>query len=166
MTVQTEVPADGLRVRSAPIEDASEHDTRELIELLTSSLPDSSPHTVWDLPWTWSNYRVIRDEDDRIVAAAALVELDAHRVEIRGLTVTREARGQRLASRLMIDALSRADDLGRETVCMTRKPGFFERFGFHCTVPMWLPEHRWTPAPRPEAPRIAMRRPIAAGAAA
>lgn len=141
------------------IEDAVAADAPDLMRLLESCKPDTSSQTIWDLPWTWSEYRIVRDEAGRPIAAGALSELDTYRFEIRGLAVAHNARGRGLASALVADLLDRADRGSVETVCMTRRPSFFRRFGFECTEPMWLPERRWIAAPAPEAsPRVAMHR--------
>lgn len=165
-------PATGPADEAVRIVSAEPRDLDDLMALLSSMVPHSSPQTVWELPWAWPGYRVVRDRDDRVVASAALTDLDEQRLEVRGVAVHPDARGRGLATRLLRHLLSDPEAAGREVVCITRRPGFFARFGFRETAPVWVPEHRLSAPPsgddatpadagtnEPPAVRVAMSRP-------
>jgi len=140
------------------IESARADDQSTLVRLLSSAVPDCSPQTVWDVPWLWPRYRVARDRSGSVIAAGTLQELEGNRVEIRGLAVDEDWRGKGVAGALVEDLLDIADEQGKEAVCVTRKPSFFERFGFHMTFPSWLSRQRQQVhgGRKDAAPRVAM----------
>lgn len=124
------------------VEDAKESDLPDLKRLLASTVPECSPQTVWDLPFHWSSYRVVRNDEGRVIASGSLQVLSGERAEIRGLVVDPDWRGKGLANLLVEDLLAIARTIGHETVCVTRSPSFFERFGFRHTFPTWLSQDR------------------------
>lgn len=152
-----------LETDAGPLEvsPARHADLRGLVELLGASVPDCIPQTVWELPWTWHHYRVVRTPEGRIVGAGSLQPLPRRRAEVRGLTVARGWRGHGIARTLLHDLIERAERQGLEVVCVTRSPDFFARFGFHDTSPSWLDTHHRRSIPTNEQAkrRIAMSRP-------
>lgn len=134
-------------------------DVRPMINMLAEAVPSCSPQTVWDIPWSWRNYRVVCDDDGTIHAVGSLQEVDGHTVELRGLTVSPRKRGHGLAALLLSHLLDRARDAGMRMVCVTKNPAFFERFGFRHTAPHWLehdPHRRLGLGARTPSARVAM----------
>lgn len=123
-------------------EPAAFADVRALIELLGESVPAVSPGTVWEIPWTWQHYRVVRDSFGSLAGAGSLRPLDERRAEIRGLVAAPEWRGAGVASALMDSLLQWARERELDVVCVTRKPEFFRRFGFTETTPSWVDPRR------------------------
>lgn len=121
---------------------ATLRDVRALVELLGGSVPAVAAETVWEVPWTWQHYWIVRDASGDIVCAGSLRPLDDRRAEIRGLVVAPRARGTGIATVLVDHLLERADALGLEAVCVTRKPSFFRRFGFAETIASWVVPQR------------------------
>ena len=149
--MNTDVPSTDFSIRRARLDDLS-----DLVSLLGAAVPDCLPETVWQLPWTWHDYVVARDERGTLVAAGSLQRVDRRRAEIRGLTVAEGQRGRGLASPVIRTLMRIADRRGLDIVCVTRKPEFFARFGFHATPPDWLQvERRLSPVKAPER-RVAM----------
>ncbi len=131
-------------------------DTERLRDLLDSAVPDCHPLTAAKIDRDWSTYRVIRDGTGVVIAAGALQPLDEDRAEIRGLVVAPEARGRGLAGTLVRELIEAAQSLDLCTVCVTRRPEFFRRFGFELSDQEWsLTLHR-RPAPSAARPRVAM----------
>lgn len=109
----------------------------QLVNLLASTVPDCSPQTVWDIPWSWPDYWVICAKE-RVIATGALRYIDEGRCELRGLAVHADFRGRGLA-RLMVRHLQEvAEEREHEMLCVTRSPEFFRRLGFSPTHPFWL----------------------------
>ncbi|MCA9669222.1 MAG: GNAT family N-acetyltransferase [Myxococcales bacterium] len=133
-------------------------DLAQLKALLGGAVPDCAPQTVWELPWTWQCYSVVRargrDGTERIVACGALRELDEELCELRGVYVAPAFRGRGLAAALIEHLLARAAHGVRRVVCVTRKPELFARHGFVAVAwPSWIDHARRT---RSGAPRTAM----------
>lgn len=148
--MNTDVPSPVSSIRRAQLADLS-----DLVELLGAAVPDCLPETVWQLPWTWHDYVVARDADGKMVAAGSLQTVDDRRAEIRGLTVAEGHRGQGLASGIIKTLMRIAEQRALEILCVTRKPEFFRRFGFHATPPDWLTSERRLGATQ-TAERVAM----------
>ena len=142
------------------IESAVANDHAALVGLLAKTVPDCSPETVWELPWSWTTYRVAKDQSNQLVGAVALRCIDDYSTEVRGLAVASGWRGCGVASVLVEDALELAAQMEKEVVCVTRKPMFFERFGFRETFPTWFDQKRRSYRESDDdhdLPRIAMR---------
>ncbi len=131
-------PAGTSRKANSSIENARPRDIGSLIQLIGASVPHVAPSTVWEIPWTWSYYQVLRDSTNCIIAAGALVPLGIRCAEIRGLAVSESSRGSGIATAIVEHLLSRAERSGLETVCVTRRPDFFRKLGFEETSPTWL----------------------------
>lgn len=112
------------------MEPARQDDVPALIELMGSVVPDCAPQTVWELPWNWHNYRVLRHKQGDIIAAGSLQDVDEQRVELRGIVVRSTWRGSGIASKLLQMLLRQAQEDGKTPFCITGKPDFFARFGF------------------------------------
>jgi N-acetylglutamate synthase-like GNAT family acetyltransferase len=124
---------DGLTLRAARLDDRV-----PLISLLSSVVPHCSEQTVWDVPWSWPEYWVMQTAEGTLAAAGSLKRLDAQRCELRGLVVHADWRGRGLAGAIVRHLLSVAARADYDTVCVTRQPEFFRRFGFSDTHPFWL----------------------------
>jgi len=138
---------------------ARPQDVRPLISMLAEAVPDCSPQTVWAVPWMWPDYQIIHTADGTPVAAGALVDVDASTSELRGLVVSRAARGQGLASLMVSHLVEQARLDGRRMVCVTKCPDFFEKLGFRHTAPRWLeqdPHRRLGLGARTPSARVAM----------
>lgn len=149
--MNTDVPSSDFSIRRAQLADLS-----DLVSLLGAAVPDCLPETVWQLPWTWHDYVLVRDANGTLVAAGSLQSVDRRRAEIRGLTVAEGYRGRGLASQVIRTLMRIAEGRGLDTLCVTRKPSFFAQFGFHATPPDWLQaERRLSPVASRER-RVAM----------
>lgn len=134
-------------------------DVSALVALLGASVPDCTPQTVWELPWTWHHYRVVRTAGGAIAGAASSRPIAKGRAEIRGLTVAPTWRNHGIARALVRDLIEDAERNDMDVVCVTRSPDLFAKFGFHETPPTWLDHHRrstWTSEPSER--RVAMSR--------
>ena len=93
-------------VDRASLRSAERADLNDLVALLGAAVPQCLPETVWQLPWAWSTYVVVRD-GDRLVAAGSLQRVDERRAEIRGLVVAPSHQGNGLASAVVEELLRR-----------------------------------------------------------
>jgi len=86
---------------------------------------------------------VVRDGDE-VVACAALHIFWSDLAEIRAVAVAEEIQDQGAGALLVQACLEETRSLGIETVfCLTYKPDFFERLGFHQVDMMELPRKVW-----------------------
>jgi amino-acid N-acetyltransferase len=94
-------------------------------------------------------YEDIRDffvarEDDRVIACSALHVNWLDLAEIRSLAVDEKSQNQGIGSSLVHSCLNEANELGIPSVfCLTRRPAFFEKRGFHLIDKMELPHKVW-----------------------
>lgn len=94
-------------------------------------------------------YENIRDffvvrEGDQVVGCAAHHVFWSDLTEIRAVAVVEEKQDQGAGDLLVEACLEEARSLDIETVfCLTYKPDFFERFGFHRVDVMELPRKVW-----------------------
>ena len=142
----TEPPTSLFRRRGETfkVRQATPEDRSSLVKLLNASEPGCSPQTVWNIPWTWSRYQVMENSEGDLVASICLEDLEAlPATEIRGLAVDRRWRGHGLASELVRRAVSRGEERGRQTLCVTKGPEFFERVGFREIPPYLLSMYPW-----------------------
>lgn len=138
---------------------ARSSDLEALVKALSDIVPACLPETVWQLPWAWPSYAVAVDREGTVVAGGSLQEIGDGRAEIRGLFVAPSHRGVGLAAAIMGQLLDQARTRALEVVCVTRKPGFFERFGFREAPPTWVGAARHlTPHEETgqDAPRVGM----------
>ncbi len=86
---------------------------------------------------------VVRDGDE-VVACAALHIFWSDLAEIRAVAVAEEIQDKGAGALLVQACLEETRSLGIETVfCLTYKPDFFERLGFHQVDMMELPRKVW-----------------------
>lgn len=94
-------------------------------------------------------YENIRDffvlrEGDEIVGCVALHVAWADLAEIKSLAVKEDRQDQGLGSLLVQACLEEARELGIPTIfCLTYKPAFFEKYGFHQVDKLELPRKVW-----------------------
>lgn len=95
-------------------------------------------------------YEDIRDflvvrQGEQVIACVALHISWSDLAEIRSLAVAENSQNQGIGQQLIEACLTEAQALGILTVfCLTYKPAFFERFGFHQVDKMELPRKVWT----------------------
>lgn len=153
--------SDGVVMEALRLERARFGHVPQIVALLASAVPDCSPQTVWDIPWSWPDYWVV-SSGGQVVAAAALRSLDDERCELRGLAVDPRSRGRGLARLLVHRLRDLARERGHDMLCVTRSPEFFRRLGFLPTHPFWLDLEpaRWPRDGRIDrVPMIASQRP-------
>jgi len=126
----------------ASLDAARYEDQSALLTLLGDAIPSCSPETVWQLPWTWPSYLVLRHPSHGIIAAGSLQPIEGDRLELRGIVVHPEHRGEGLASRIVEALTQRAEALHKDLVCVTKSPDFFARFGFTSVQLNWLSPQR------------------------
>lgn len=119
------------------LEPARAEHQEALISLLASVIPDCAVQTVWDVPWRWPDYWIVRS-DTAVVGTGALYPIDEHRCELRGLAVDAAFRGQGIARCIVHHLLGVARAKGLDMLCVTRRPDFFESLDFVKTHPFWL----------------------------
>lgn len=137
-------------------ERARQEDLEQLKELLSEAVPDCAPQTVWELPWSWQHYHVIRDVRGNIVATGALLPRRDGKMELRGITVHPRFRGFGLAAGMISHLIERARKSGCALICITSKDELFARFGFQQVPSMSCFEwHRMRPE-RPSTGRVVM----------
>ena len=89
------------------------------------------------------DFFVVRDSD-QMIACVSLHVSWADLAEVKALSVTEAHQGQRIGAELVKACLEEARELGIETVfCLTYKPAFFEKFGFHQVEMSELPRKVW-----------------------
>ncbi len=94
-------------------------------------------------------YESIRDfyvarEDDKVVACVALHISWSDLAEIKALAVAEQKQKTRIGSSLVKACIKEARKLGMPTVfCLTYKPEFFEKLGFHRVNMDQLPRKVW-----------------------
>lgn len=109
---------------------AQPDDAFRIAGLLRAAAPDCVPMALRDVHRRWRQFKVVRDRDHGVIAAASLRPVERRRVELRGLVVDSRYHGCRLGSRLVARAVDRCLRAGVELVCVTRRPSFFARLGF------------------------------------
>lgn len=90
------------------------------------------------------DFFVVRDGDE-VLACVALHVNWADLAEIKSLAVSAEKQDQGVGTLLAEACLADARALGIPTIfCLTYKPAFFEKLGFHEVEKMELPRKVWT----------------------
>jgi len=90
------------------------------------------------------DYFVIRDRGEQVIACVALHISWADLAEIKSLVVSGDKHEQGLGSLLVKACIDEAKELGICTIfCLTYKPVFFEKCGFHQVDKMELPRKVW-----------------------
>ena len=89
------------------------------------------------------DYFVVRD-GNQVIGCAALHVNWLDLAEIKSLAVDEKKQRQGIGSSLVQACLDEAKQLGMPTVfCLTYKPAFFEKHGFHLIDKMELPRKVW-----------------------
>jgi amino-acid N-acetyltransferase len=136
--------------RRTGVSSASEDDAREIAALLRRRAPSTIPVPVDRIRDQIDRYFVVR-EDGRVAGTASLHPINGSKVELRSVAVADGFGGRGFGSRLVRAAQHEAVRLGRDLVCATMSPEFFERLGFERTSLGVVPEKperlRW-PADR------------------
>ena len=134
---------------------ASDDDVRDIEALLARRAPETLPVSADRIRDRIDRYRVIRD-GGRVAATAALHPVNGGRIELRSVAVGDGFGGQGYGTQIVRALQQETARAGRDLVCATMSPGFFERLGFEraplAVVPDKPDRLRW-PA---ERPRVAM----------
>ena len=129
-----------MKVEKARIQDITQ------IHRLVNSFADKGemlPRALSELYENIRDFFVVRD-GDQVIACASLHIFWSDLAEIRAVAVTEEKQEQGAGALLIEACLDEARSLGVETVfCLTYRPDFFERFGFHQVDLMDLPRKVW-----------------------
>jgi amino-acid N-acetyltransferase len=130
-----------MRVDKAKVSDAAL--MQQLINHF-ADLDEMLPRALSEIYENIRDYFVVRDDKQAIACAALHVNwLDL--AEIRSLAVEEKSQNQGVGSSLVQACLSEAKELAIPTVfCLTRRPAFFEKHGFHLVDKMELPRKIWT----------------------
>lgn len=90
------------------------------------------------------DYFVLRDAEGEVTACAALHICWSDLAEIKAVAVREESQLQGLGRLLVAASIDEAKGLGVATLfCLTYKPEFFEKFGFHRVRMSKLPRKVW-----------------------
>lgn len=129
-----------MKVEKARIQDVTQ------IHRLVNYFADKGemlPRALSELYENIRDFFVVRD-GDQVLACASLHIFWSDLAEIRAMAVTEEKQEQGAGALLTQACLDEARSLGVETVfCLTYRPDFFERFGFHQVDLMDLPRKVW-----------------------
>ncbi len=105
---------------------------------------DMLPRALSEIYENLRDYFVLR-EDEEVIACIALHISWVDLAEVRSLAVAEGKQRQNAGSRLVSACLKEANKLEIPTLfCLTYKPGFFEKMGFHVVEKMQLPRKIWT----------------------
>ena len=90
------------------------------------------------------DFFVLKDDDGRLTATAALHVVWEDMAEIRSLLVDKPQRGNGYGAKLAQACIDEAEELGiKQVFALTYSPGFFERLGFHQADKASLPHKIW-----------------------
>lgn len=129
-----------MKVERAKISDATS--MQQLINHFVSQ-DDVLPRALGEICEDIRDYFVVR-EGNKIIACAALHINWLDLAEIRSLATAEEERHQGVGSLLVQACLNEARELGITTVyCLSRRPSFFEKQGFHLVDKTELPRKIW-----------------------
>ena len=129
------------------VEKARISDVPQIYELVNSfaEKDEMLPRALSEIYENLRDYFVIRDSDDRVIACVALHISWADLAEIKSLAVKETSHGKGIGARLVKACLDEARELGIPSLfCLTYKPAFFEKQGFHKVDKMELPRKVWT----------------------
>lgn len=115
-------------------------DAPRIARLLHACAPETIPVDIEILREQWRSFHVVRAPGYGIVGTASVVPIENGRCELRSVAVHDDWRGHGLGSRLVRRAMVRALAAGRQLVCVTLEPRFFERLGFQETLLDFLPD--------------------------
>lgn len=115
-------------------------EAEQINRLLQAAVPDCIPMPADEIRARLDEFQVARDCHGRVVGSVAVRPLGELRAELRGVVIHRCCRGSGLGSRLVWWAICQAATQGRQLVCVTRSPGFFQALGFREIPLSWVPE--------------------------
>ena len=101
------------------------------------------PRALSDIYENLRDYHVVK-EDDRVLACAALHVSWDDMAEIRSLAVSEDKQSLGLGSRVVEACIKEAREIDIPVIfCLTYKPAFFEKMGFHLVDKAELPRKVW-----------------------
>lgn len=127
------------------IEKAKASDATSIQQLINHfvSQDDILPRALSEIYENIRDFFVVR-EGNQVIACAGLHIDWIDLAEIKSLAATEEDQHQGIGSSLVQACLNEAKELGITTVyCLTRRPAFFEKQGFHLVDKMELPRKVW-----------------------
>jgi N-acetylglutamate synthase-like GNAT family acetyltransferase len=152
-------PRPGVRT-ALPVVPAVPGDAPAIARALRRCAPETVAVPEDEIRRHWRRYLVVRAPGVGVVATAALHEREQGACELRSLAVEPRWRGCGLGARVVRSVIARVRRRGGPLLCVTLRPGFFERFGFRRLPPEAVPERRNRPPRVGGRPRVAMvRRP-------
>ncbi len=129
-----------MKVEKAKIKDAPQ------IHKLVNYFAEKSemlPRALSEIYENTRDFFVVREED-RVVGCAALHIYWSDLAEIRAVAVSQDSQNQGIGACLVEACLKEVAELGIPQVfCLTYKPAFFEKFGFHQADKVELPRKIW-----------------------
>jgi len=129
------------------VEKAKINDVQKMHELVNrfASRNEMLARALSEIYENLRDYFVIRSRDSQVIACVALHISWADLAEIKSLAVTEDQQDKGLGAMLVNACLEEAKVLGIPTIfCLTYKPGFFEKHGFHQVDKMELPKKVWS----------------------
>jgi amino-acid N-acetyltransferase len=152
-----------MKVEKAKISDAQQ--IYELVNLFAER-GEMLPRALSEVFQSLRDYFVIRDDNRVVACVAAHISWD-DMSEVRSLAVAEEEQGKGLGAALVNACIDEAKALDIPTLfCLTYKPGFFEKVGFHTVDKMELPRKVWSECyhcPKfPDCDEVAMVHPLKA----
>ena len=130
-----------MKVEKAKISDATS--IQQLINHFAGQDEDILPRALSEICENIRDYFVVR-EGNQVIACAALHINWLDLAEIRSLATAEEEQHQGVGSLLVQACLDAAKELEIATVyCLTRRPSFFQKQGFHLVDKMELPRKVW-----------------------
>jgi amino-acid N-acetyltransferase len=129
------------------VEKAKISDVQRMHELVNkfAERGEMLPRALSDIYEDLRDYFVIRNSDNKVAACVALHIGWADIAEIRTLAVSEDMQAKGLGSVLVKSCVDEAVELGIPTVfCLTYKPEFFKKCGFHEVDKMELPRKIWS----------------------
>jgi len=127
------------------IEKAKASDATSIQQLINQfvSQDDILPRALSEIYENIRDFFVVR-EGNQVIACAGLHIDWIDLAEIKSLATIEEDQHQGIGSSLVQACLNEAKELGITTVyCLTRRPSFFEKQGFHLVDKMELPRKVW-----------------------
>ncbi|MBM3167071.1 MAG: N-acetyltransferase [Chloroflexi bacterium] len=129
------------------VEKAKINDVEQMHELVNyfASKDEMLPRALSEIYENLRDYFVVRNSKNEVIACVALHISWADIAEIKSLAVSEEQQDKGLGAMLVKACLDEAKALGIPTVfCLTYKPAFFEKQGFHKVDKMELPRKVWS----------------------
>jgi amino-acid N-acetyltransferase len=129
------------------VEKAKISDAQQIYELVNTFADrgEMLPRALSDVFQNLREYFVIRGEDGKVLACVAAHISWDDMSEVRSLAVAEKDQNKGLGARLVKACIDEAKALDIPTMfCLTYKPAFFEKVGFHTVDKMELPRKVWS----------------------